>query len=543
MKTIWFKEYIFEWEITSLSSTSIFLIFIFDYMSIYFLGLVSLIAGSVMIFSTSYMSHEVFFSRFIFLVFSFVMSMYLLILSPNLISLLLGWDGLGVTSYLLVIFYQSSKSFNAGMITALTNRLGDVGLLICISMMISMGDWTYSFISNMNNNVSLIFMFILITSACTKSAQIPFSAWLPAAMAAPTPVSALVHSSTLVTAGVYLLIRMNMLVSTTTISVGLMLMGTLTMVMAGFTAMFEMDMKKIIALSTLSQLGIMMMTLGAKMPLLSFFHLLSHAFFKAMLFMCAGMVIHNMKDYQNIRKMGNSLIALPLISSVMMIANLSLSGLPFLTGFYSKDLILEMMIMSNLSKFMFFLVMVGTFLTMAYSCRLSYLVSLSLIKSESCFMIMEGDKFMITGMLILMPFSIFGGMNLSWNLFSSNQFIFLPFWLKSSILMMILAAIMSMTFMFSKSFSFKNTKMSWFLGNMWFMPLTFSVFFSKMNLTYSKNFVKMIELSWTEMILFKWFFLLKDNNTMSKYFDSLNQFYIIKVVEIMMYVLLIMLMI
>merc|ERR1719481_1481345 len=157
--------------------------------------------------------------------------------------------------------------------------------------------------------------------------------------------------------------------------------------MAGFTAMFEIDMKKIIALSTLSQLGIIIITLGAKMPLLSFFHLLSHAFFKAILFICAGIVIHNIKDYQNIRKIGNSLVALPLISSVIIIA--------------------------NLSKFIFFLVIVGTFLTMAYSCRLRYLVSLRLIKRESCFMIIEGDKFIVTGILILIPFSIFGGINLS----------------------------------------------------------------------------------------------------------------------------------
>merc|ERR1712054_294504 len=228
--------------------------------------------------------------------------------------------------------------------------------------------------------------------------------------AAPTPVSALVHSSTLVTAGVYLLIRINILVSTTTISVGLILIGTLTIVIAGFTAIFEIDIKKIIALSTLSQLGIIIITLGAKMPLLSFFHLLSHAFFKAILFICAGIVIHNIKDYQNIRKIGNSLIALPLISSVMIIANLRLRGLPFLTGFYSKDLILEIII---ISKFIFFLVIVGTFLTIAYSCRLRYLVSLRLIKRESCFMIIEGDKFIITGILILIRFSIFGGINLS----------------------------------------------------------------------------------------------------------------------------------
>jgi len=206
---------------------------------------------------------------------------------------------------------------------------------------------------------------------------------------------------------------MNILVSTSVLSTGLILIGTLTIIIAGFTAIFEIDIKKIIALSTLRQLGVIIITLGAKIPLLSFFHLLSHAFFKAILFICAGIVIHNIKDYQNIRKIGNSLISLPLITSVIMIANLRLRGLPFLTGFYSKDLILEIMIISNLSKFIFIIVIVGTFLTMAYSCRLRYLVTLRLIKRESCFLIIEGDKFIITGIIILIPFSIFGGIRLS----------------------------------------------------------------------------------------------------------------------------------
>ena len=139
--------------------------------------------------------------------------MILLILSPNIIRLLLGWDGLGVTSYLLVVFYQSNKSYNAGIITALTNRIGDVGLLICIGIMFYIGDWSFLYFRNSNSNFEKIFLIILVISACTKRAQIPFSAWLPAAMAAPTPVSALVHSSTLVTAGVYLLIRFNYILS------------------------------------------------------------------------------------------------------------------------------------------------------------------------------------------------------------------------------------------------------------------------------------------------------------------------------------------
>ena len=259
--------------------------------------LVRLISGRVIIFRTRYMRSEKFFSRFIILVFFFIMSIYLLILSPNLIRLLLGWDGLGVTSYLLVIFYQRNKSYNAGMLTAITNRLGDVGLLISISLMLYLGNWNYIFINSFSSIFSNLIIFLIIISACTKSAQIPFSAWLPAAIAAPTPVSALVHSSTLVTAGVYLLIRINLIIIEIDIRYILLLIGIITMIIAGFTAIIEIDIKKIIALSTLRQLGIIILTLGIGNPILSFFHLLSHAFFKAMLFICAGIIIHNIKDY------------------------------------------------------------------------------------------------------------------------------------------------------------------------------------------------------------------------------------------------------
>jgi len=153
-------------------------------------------------------------------------------------------------------------------------------------------------------NISSFIVIVIILSACTKRAQMPFSAWLPAAMAAPTPVSALVHSSTLVTAGVYLLIRINILLVNLQLLEGLIFLGTCTILIAGGAAILEIDIKKIIALSTLSQLGVIIIVLGAGSPILSYFHLLSHAFFKAILFICAGLVIHNIKDYQDIRKMG-----------------------------------------------------------------------------------------------------------------------------------------------------------------------------------------------------------------------------------------------
>merc|ERR1712025_845725 len=176
----------------------------------------------------------------------------------------------------------------------------------------------------------------------------------PAAIAAPTPVSALVHSSTLVTAGVYLLIRINLIIIEINIRYILLLIGIITIIIAGFTAMGEIDMKKIIALSTLRQLGIIILILGMGNPILSFFHLLSHAFFKEMLFICAGMIIHNIKDYQDIRKIGLTTIFIPIITSVILVANIRLCGLPFLRGFYSKDLIIEIIIIKGKNLFLFF---------------------------------------------------------------------------------------------------------------------------------------------------------------------------------------------
>merc|ERR1712142_219321 len=222
---------------------------------------------------------------------------------------------------------------------------------------------------------SKILIYLLILSACTKRAQIPFSAWLPAAIAAPTPVSALVHSSTLVTAGVYLIIRLNFIFCSSNSTNFLLFMGIITILLAGAAAIFEIDIKKVIALSTLSQLGVIIIILGGIEPVLSFFHLLRHAYFKAILFICAGIIIHNMKDYQDIRKIRIILNVIPVTFRVIIVANLSLCGLPFLRGFYSKDIILEVIIISTIRLVIFIMIIVATFFTVAYSCRMSFFTS------------------------------------------------------------------------------------------------------------------------------------------------------------------------
>ena len=524
-------EVIIEWEVIKISSSVIYLTFIIDSMSLYFIRLVRLVSGSVMIFRSSYIMSEKFFSRFIFLVFMFIISIFLLILSPNIISLLLGWDGLGVTSYLLVIFYQRNKSYNAGILTALTNRLGDVGLLVSISLIVYLGSWTYLYININNRTYSQILVYLIIISACTKSAQIPFSAWLPAAIAAPTPVSALVHSSTLVTAGVYLLIRINLIIIEINISKFLRILGMLTIIIAGITAIVEIDIKKVIALSTLRQLGIIIIILGMGNPVLSFFHLISHAFFKAILFICAGLTIHRIKDYQDIRKMGFNYININLSVSIIIIANIRLCGLPFLRGFYSKDIIIEIVIIKGKRFFLFFLLIIGTRLTVIYSCRLNFLISLNFIKVESFYNIRENSNLIIVGIMFLLPLSIIGGLIISWNIIRVNKIIFLPFWIKSFVLILIAGSVYLYIYIYNNIQSLNKYIYIWFFSNIWFMPYSFNMSLRYLSLNYSVSFFKYVEIIWSELFLFKFFYSVTNNSFFRKFIDYLSFIYFFQVLE------------
>ena len=453
--------------------------------------------------------------------------------------MLLGWDGLGVTSYLLVIFYQRNKSYNAGILTALTNRLGDVGLLISISLIVYLGSWSYIYINFFEKFCSNILVYLIIISACTKRAQIPFSAWLPAAMAAPTPVSALVHSSTLVTAGVYLLIRINLIIIEINISKFLSLIGILTIIIAGMTAMVEIDIKKVIALSTLSQLGIMIMILGIGNPVLSFFHLISHAFFKAILFICAGLIIHRIKDYQDIRKIGFNYTNISLSVSIIIIANMSLCGLPFLSGFYSKDIIIEIIIIKGKNLFIFFILILGTSLTVIYSCRLNFLISLNFIKIESFYNISENSSLIILGITFLLPLSVIGGLIISWNIISSNKIIFLPLWLKSFVLVLIVISVYFYIFIYNNiKYLYKNI-LVWFFSNIWFIPFSINISLSYISLNISSSIFKYIEIIWSEIFLFKSIYILIDTSFFRKFLDYLSFIYFFQVVEFFVLVLLI----
>ncbi|YP_009166943.1 NADH dehydrogenase subunit 5 (mitochondrion) [Plodia interpunctella] len=495
-----------EWEIISLNSLSIKMSILLDWMSLLFMMFVLLISSVVIYYSKSYMSSEMNLSRFIILVMLSVFSMILLIISPNIISILLGWDGLGLVSYCLVIYYQNFKSYNAGMLTALSNRIGDVLILMVISWMLNYGSWNYIFyLEFMSNDYSMMMIgTMIIMAAMTKSAQIPFSSWLPAAMAAPTPVSALVHSSTLVTAGVYLLIRFNLLLENIYFLKMFLLLSGLTMFMAGISANYEFDLKKIIALSTLSQLGLMMSILSMGMPDLAFFHLLTHAMFKALLFMCAGVIIHMMNDTQDIRLMGGLSNYLPFTSLCMNISNLALCGIPFLAGFYSKDLILEMVTMSSLNMYIYFLYYISTGLTMYYTIRLIMYLMVNKNNLISVFNLYDEDYIMLKSMFVLLFMSVVSGSFLSWMIFLNPYMIYMSFNMKMMVIYVSLMGGMLGYFVSNMNiYSFNKFlhtyKLSSFLCLMWFMPNLSTYGVNYIVLYMSQNLLKIIDMGWSEM--------------------------------------------
>uniref|UniRef100_A0AAU6PBF2 NADH-ubiquinone oxidoreductase chain 5 n=1 Tax=Amblyseius hainanensis TaxID=3061184 RepID=A0AAU6PBF2_9ACAR len=408
--------FIFSWNIFSGLDNLVDLdfLFYFDYISNIFLLVVSLISGSAFYFSKYYMSEDKNPMKFLILTFFFVFSMFLLITSMNFFMILLGWDGLGVVSYFLVIHYLSDVSLYSGMITVLTNRLGDIGLIFSIFFSANLGSWNLISLNNME--LENLFLFFLISGAFTKSAQFPFSSWLPLAMAAPTPISALVHSSTLVTAGVYLLIRfyVNLLNNGFFLKVSVVFIG-LTLLISSVSALAEVDMKKIIAFSTLSQLSLMMMVLFLGGFVLSFFHILTHALFKALLFFCSGVFIHESYDNQDLRNFYGIAVANKLISGIFLISSLSLMGFPFLSGFYSKDLILEFIYSLNYNLMYVIMLVILTLFTGLYSLRM---VKFGLMKSKTSFNLVyvsEWEK--IYNIFFLLIFLVLlGGSVLNWML-------------------------------------------------------------------------------------------------------------------------------
>nr|YP_010231347.1 NADH dehydrogenase subunit 5 [Dermacentor auratus]QSV37416.1 NADH dehydrogenase subunit 5 [Dermacentor auratus] len=454
---------VIEYMISSFLSIDFKFYFLFDWTSCLFSSMVLLISSMVILYSHSYMSSEKMKISFCWMVLSFVLSMIFLILMPNAFMLILGWDGLGLVSYLLVIFYQSTNSYNSGMMTIISNRVGDVMIIMMIIFSLNFGIFDLMSMTKIESFCG----FLVIIAGLTKSAQIPFSAWLPAAMAAPTPVSSLVHSSTLVTAGVYLLIRFDFLFQMSMMSKFLMKISMLTMLMSGINAFYENDLKKIIAFSTLSQLSMMMVILSIGLTNLAFFHLIMHAIFKSMLFLGAGFIIHNLMGKQDIRMLSDFFNFSPFILSCMLISVFSLMGIPYIGGFYSKDLILEYFFMKNSNLIEFLIFMSGILFTFLYNIRFVYYMFLKGLYS-STLLKLSFDIFMKMPILILTLILIMIGNYFFWLLMPNFSLIFIQ---KSQKMLSLLMLSMVMIFYLScKNFyNFFNFKCQDFFMTMWFL--------------------------------------------------------------------------
>lgn len=489
-----------EWSVLQISSCSISFMVILDEIRLSFRNVVVFISGCVILFSSSYMSGDPFLKRFIVLVLLFVFSMNFLIFIPSLPALLLGWDGLGIVSFALVIYYQNVKRLGAGMITILANRIGDVIILIRIGLLVLQGHWVV--VSIWDFYIRSICVLTLVIAAITKRAQIPFSRWLPAAMAAPTPVSALVHSSTLVTAGVYLVIRFYPFLSTIDFfNPSLFLISILTILLAGIGANFENDLKKIIALSTLSQLGVIIMRLGLGLPYLALFHLYTHALFKALLFLCAGNIIHNRSNAQDVRYIGYISYHLPMTVTCVNVANLSLCGAPFLSGFYSKDLILEFCLFRRSNALILIIVFLATGMTAAYRLRLSFSSFWSPIKNFSFHEKNDNDLYVNISICILALIAVVGGLIFQRLAIEFKPIaMFMPTWIKILTIRVILLGIYFSSVLWDERKSKQIDKIKYFFSTIWFLRLISSQPLSKFRLKLGENLIKSVDYGWLEVI-------------------------------------------
>ena len=415
------KIHLFRWidsEYLNVSWT-----FNFDSLTVSMLIPVLIVSSLVHVYSIGYMSHDPHNQRFFSYLSLFTFMMIILVTADNYLVMFVGWEGVGVCSYLLVSFWFTRIAANQSSLAAfLTNRVGDCVLTIGIfGMLWAFGNLEYTTIFSLSplyNESIIIFVGIcLLIGAMAKSSQVGLHVWLPMAMEGPTPVSALIHAATMVTAGVYLLMRSSPLIEySSTVLLFCLWVGAITTVFSSLIGLFQQDIKKVIAYSTMSQLGMMVIAVGLSSYNVALFHLINHAFYKGLLFLGAGAVIHAVADNQDFRKYGGLISYLPLTYSVMLIASLSLVAFPFMTGFYSKDFILE----SAYGQFklssiiVYFIATIGAIFTTLYSVKVLYLTFLSnpngpLVNYKPAHAAHEGDIFMSSPLILLAIFSIFFG--------------------------------------------------------------------------------------------------------------------------------------
>ncbi len=386
-----FNGAIYTW--ITLGTTSFEVGFLIDRLTVLMMLVVTFVALMVHIYTIGYMSEDAGYQRFFSYISLFTFSMLMLVMSNNFLQLFFAWEAVGLVSYLLIGFwYTRPTAIYANLKAFLVNRVGDFGFLLGIGLVLMVfGTLDYATvfaqaasyandiapIPGVSWNLMTAICILLFIGAMGKSAQFPLHVWLPDSMEGPTPISALIHAATMVTAGIFMVARMSPLfeLSDTALSF-VMVIGAITALFMGFLGIIQNDIKRVIAYSTLSQLGYMTVALGASAYSVAIFHLMTHAFFKALLFLAAGSVIIALHHVQDIRQMGGLRKYMPITWITFLIGSLALIGTPFLSGFYSKDSIILVVGLSELpgSGFAYFAVVAGVFITAFYSFRLYFLV-------------------------------------------------------------------------------------------------------------------------------------------------------------------------